>query len=674
MLLVPLAMLVAAAGLEVAGAAGDIQGMRRQTALVEASLGPHGLLNRLEDERNVATITLVGLEDAVVLEVEDNAAARAQTDVAVTRLEAEIERIGGSVAVAYRPALAGLSQLTGLREDVDAYDGPRGLAAIDSSRPFFDRYTDAMDLLFEANRRVVEAIGDPRLRRGAEIIDISTRQTDIIARLVAEMGASLGRSGALREPDRMVSVSMLLHTLQANHAQIELYAVGDYGPPTAKLRAADQVALFPRLVDDALTTGEVHLDELLDAGAGGEAGSSDYVEFREAAAAILRTSAEGQEAAAAGRARRVLASTLGALVLTTVVTWLVARSITRPLVEVAREAEDMASRRLPQSVRSILDTPIEADVDLPLLEPIEVRSRDEVVDLAAALSAVQAVALDLATEQAVLRRNLADTWLNVGRRNQSLLARQIDEITQLEGAERNAENLGALFYLDHLATRMRRNAESLLVLAGVETPRPYGRPVPIGDVVRAAVGEVEDYRRVSSPHLTPVTVAGAAAADVSHLLAELIENALTFSPPGRLVELRGTHVHDRYRLVVIDEGLGMDPETLARANRRLAGQEAFTVAPSRYLGHYVAGQLAARHGVSVSLHQLGGSGLTAIVDLPHAVLELVPQREEATSRPAARQVPAYVLPSGSGGEGRGAHAGASKARNSIFLAPTGRQS
>ena len=629
-------VLVAVAGIEVTRGLGRIREVRRQTALVEASLGPHGLLSRLEDERNAAAVNLLGLEGAVELAVEDDAEARSETDAALDRLQAEIDRVGGTIADSHRPAFEGLDQLVGLRQEIDAYDGPRDLTSTEMMTPVFDSYTEAMGLVFGANRRVVEAIEDPDLRRGAEIADISTRQTDLIARLVSEMlRADIGGGhppDGLDQPDEIATVAGLLVRLRANQADIELYAVGGYAPLTSRLLEADEVALLPHLVDDALVTGEVSLDDLLAAAAGDEAGSSGYVEFRDAVADHLRATARDEEAEAADRARWMVASTLGILALTLVATWLVARSITRPLADLARQATEMAQRRLPDSVRAVLATPVDEDVDMPRLGPIEVRSRDEVVDLAAALTTVQEVALRVATEQAVMRRNLADTCLNMGRRNQNLLERQIELITELERAELDPDSLAALFHLDHVATRMRRNAESLLVLAGVETSRRYEKPVPIGDVIRAAAGEVEDFTRVDPPHLAPVAVAGRAAADLSHMLAELIENALMFSPTDSTIEVRGSPRRDSYRLVIIDRGLGMDAAALRQANQRLAGTEAFTVAPSRYLGHYVAGHLAARHAVRLLIHQPTGRGLTTVVDLPPELLVAIPRPEVGGSR------------------------------------------
>jgi signal transduction histidine kinase len=238
----------------------------------------------------------------------------------------------------------------------------------------------------------------------------------------------------------------------------------------------------------------------------------------------------------------------------------------------------------------------------------------------------------LALEQAVLRRNIADSFVTMGRRNQHLLDRQLDFITRLEAGEADPDALANLYRLDHLATRMRRNAESLLVLAGVEPPRQWSTPVNVAAVVRAALGEVEDYQRVALREVEPATVKGSVAADLAHLLAELIENALTFSSPPTQVEVVGRrHPRDGYTLAIMDTGIGMSPDALDVANRRLAGAESFTVAPSKYLGHYVAGNLAARHGINVRLLSTPGRrGTTATVELPASVLTRADdQRERA---------------------------------------------
>jgi signal transduction histidine kinase len=188
---------------------------------------------------------------------------------------------------------------------------------------------------------------------------------------------------------------------------------------------------------------------------------------------------------------------------------------------------------------------------------------------------------------------------------------------------------------------MRRNAESLLLLAGVDPPRTWAQPVKVNDVIRAALGEVEDYQRVIDRGIGPAMVHGSAAADLAHLLAELLDNALVYSPPDQPVEVRGARRPDArgaptYTLAVVDAGLGMPPDELARANQRLAGREAFTIAPSKYLGHYVAGHLAARHDIDVTVHNSSGGGVTAVVVLPASLLA-----DPAPPLPPAMPAPAY---------------------------------
>jgi signal transduction histidine kinase len=230
----------------------------------------------------------------------------------------------------------------------------------------------------------------------------------------------------------------------------------------------------------------------------------------------------------------------------------------------------------------------------------------------------------------VLRRNIADSFVNLGLRNQNLLSRQLTFITELEGGETSPDNLANLSHLDHLATRMRRNADSLLVLAGIRASRSEmpGDATPIADVIRAAVREVEDSERVVAPAVEPVRIARPAVADLVHLLAELVDNALRYSPPARTAEIRGLGHPAGYTLTVTDKGMGMSPDELARANRRLGGSEPFTVAPSKYLGHYVAGHLAARHGIQVRLQGAPTFGVTATIHIPQDALvtEVAPVR------------------------------------------------
>jgi signal transduction histidine kinase len=368
--------------------------------------------------------------------------------------------------------------------------------------------------------------------------------------------------------------------------------------------------------------------------------------------------ADELDADAAGRQRLFLGLAGGALIVATALTLLISRSITRPLHSLTDQAIDMASGRLPEAVRGILATPLGTDVKVPETTPLSVTSRDEIADVTEALNTAQESALGLAVEQAILRHNIADSFVNLGRRNQNLLGRQLDFITELETNESDPDTLASLFQLDHLATRMRRNAESLLVLAGIEPSRRWSAPVRVSDVIRAALGEVENYERVQIEPIEPAPIVGSAAADVAHLLAELIENALSFSPPDVSVVIRGRwREPDGYRLTIIDQGIGMSAEAVAQANVRLAGSESFTVAPSKYLGHYVAGNLAARHGIQVQLVSQSGRGTVAGVDLPNSLIAIEPQSvPDQLDRPAAAptwEVAQGALPGGSGASSGG---------------------
>jgi hypothetical protein len=616
--LTPLLLVLAAAtAFEVGRALSEVDDMRHQTDLVDAALGPLGLLNAIERERNAGSIYLLGLGDAVTLEVEDNGEARRLTDEAAEELRGHLDRLDAPLRARYVEGLEGVEQLEETRQVIDDYAGPFDLTNVELPTEVFAAYTAVGDHLYAANHQVASAIDDASIRRGAQLALLSTSQTDLIAQLVRELllAGYAGDKDGLNDPGEIRNVASLLTRLRTNEGQLRAAGAGDYRAFVEELLAADEVTVFPQVVEESLRTGVVDIGAALAAATGGT-GDSAYTIFREGVGEALRTEAREREQAAVAEARWLAALAVAATALAVAVALMVARSIIRSLGDLTRQASALADHRLPDAVRGILDTPLGQDVAVPAIEAIRVRASDEAADVANALTSVQETAVGLAVEQAMLRRNSADSFLNMGRRYQNLLARQLEFITELEARETDTDFLAKLFHLDHLATRMRRNAESLLVLAGVETPRRWASPVPITHVVRAAVGEVEDFARVSVRSLTPVTVNGAAASDLAHLLAELVENALTNSPAHEVVFIRGATTGTGYRLAVVDGGWGMTGLDLERANRRLRGDEPSTVAPSRALGHYVAGRLAARHGVIVRLEQTAGGGVAALVDLP----------------------------------------------------------
>jgi hypothetical protein len=297
------------------------------------------------------------------------------------------------------------------------------------------------------------------------------------------------------------------------------------------------------------------------------------------------------------------------------------RSIIGPLSTLASHADDVATNRLPEAVAALENsTDDEVKAPKPTVLSVSRHAGTEIRQVGHALGRLQDTALALASEQAMIRRNTTVSLANLGRRNQNLVRRQLGLISDFEREELDPSALANMFELDHLATRMRRNAESLLVLVDESSPRPWSKPLPIVDVVRAAISEVEDYRRVSLKRVDDVYVAGAVVTELAHMLAELVENGLSFSPPDVEVEIYGRRIGNRYTIAVVDHGAGMHSDALVRANARLHDEENFLVAPTKFLGHYVVGRLARRLGVDVNLAPAPITGITARLVLPPEML------------------------------------------------------
>jgi signal transduction histidine kinase len=617
-LAVPLLALVAVAAYEVSSATEAVDDARAQAELATASLGPGSLVVSLQDERNRASIDLIGLGDSADLAVQSNEEARERTDPALAQLQQELAGAPEEVQAAFAPAMERIvGELDALRADVDGYDGPMDLSNDEFADEVFSRYTELVEELFDATSSLALHVDDADLRNGVQLIDAATRQSEMRARILRTAVLSTV-TGTVDAPATLAELAALYDRAQGLDDDIRTNALGPFAGLADQTFAEATVQDINAQVEGYLAGGSFDITTMLAALSADD--DEGYIGLRNRTGVALQDTANGIYDDAVARQRLFVAIAAGALILAIVVTWLASRSITRPLRSLKVQAEHMAGTSLPTAVREILETPPGEDVVIPEIEPIKVKSRDEVADVAGALSAVQTSALDLAVEQAVLRRNISDSYVNLGRRNQNLLSRQLDFITELERNESDPDTLEGLFKLDHLATRMRRNAESLLVLAGIEPPRQWSAPVKVADVVRAALGEVEDYQRVTVRHLEPAALTGSIASDVAHVVAELLENALSFSPPEQSVEVRGRLTVTGYTLAVTDNGLGMSAEDLQRANRRLAGQESFTVAPSRYLGHYVAGHLASRMGLSVELQDSPAGGVTARVDIPMDLL------------------------------------------------------
>ncbi|WP_433415114.1 nitrate- and nitrite sensing domain-containing protein [Microtetraspora malaysiensis] len=310
---------------------------------------------------------------------------------------------------------------------------------------------------------------------------------------------------------------------------------------------------------------------------------------------------------------------IGLLLVVVLITIVMARSLVRPLRRLRTEALEIAGQRLPETVQRLRES--ENADGPPPVQPLGVASADEVGEVARAFDEVHREAVRLAGDEARLRSNISAMFVNLSRRTQTLVERQIALIDGLEQGEQDENRLGNLFKLDHLATRMRRNSENLLVLAGQEPARRWSRPVEVTDVVRASLSEVEGYERVVINVPSEVALAGQAVNDAIHLLAELVENALSFSSRDTRVIVSGNRIDGGGVMISItDSGIGMAQEEISQANWRLANPPVVDVSVSRRMGLFVVGRLALRNGIRVQLRPHDSGGLTAMVLLPESLV------------------------------------------------------
>ncbi|MFI1396817.1 nitrate- and nitrite sensing domain-containing protein [Streptomyces sp. NPDC020681] len=303
------------------------------------------------------------------------------------------------------------------------------------------------------------------------------------------------------------------------------------------------------------------------------------------------------------------------------------RRISRRLEELRDAADLLATRQLPDVMERLsAGEEVDAAAAAPPLDfGSEHQGPDEIDQVGQALNTARLAAVEAAVKQATLRRGVFAVLLNIARRNQALVHRQSKLVDTLERRTSDPDTLQDLFRIDHLTTRMRRHAEGLIILSGATPGRRWRKPVPIVDIVSAAVGEIEDYTRVVVPPMPPVGVTADAVADVVHLVAELVENAALFSPPHTQVTLRTGRVGKGFALEIDDRGLGMDADEIQQAHQTLARPGDFDPAQDERLGLYVVGRLAERHGISVTLTRSPYGGTTAVVLLPNAILATVEQ-------------------------------------------------
>ncbi|MGW2332017.1 nitrate- and nitrite sensing domain-containing protein [Streptomyces sp. NPDC001700] len=306
-----------------------------------------------------------------------------------------------------------------------------------------------------------------------------------------------------------------------------------------------------------------------------------------------------------------------AFVLSVFVSVRIGRGLVRDLSRLRTDAQEASSVRLPSVMRRLgAGEQVDVEREVPRLR----HGPDEMGQVGQALNTLQRAAVEAAVKQAELRQGVSDVFVNLARRSQVLLHRQLTLLDTMERRTEDTDELADLFRLDHMTTRMRRHAEGLVILSGAAPSRQWRKPIQLMDVVRAAVAEVEDYERIEIRRLPRVAVNGPAVGDLTHLIAELLENATVFSPPHTAVQVHGERVAKGFTLEIHDRGLGMTPDALTEANLRLAETPEFELSDTDRLGLFVVSRLAQRQGVRVSLQPSAYGGTTAIVLIPSALL------------------------------------------------------
>ncbi|MEU1590483.1 nitrate- and nitrite sensing domain-containing protein [Micromonospora sp. NPDC005710] len=543
------------------------------------------------------------------------AVGRRQVDDAAVKFRAtaqsRLARFAGS-AEAERTVEAAFAALDTLPATRQAIDG----RTIDQTAAR-QAYTGLVDALFELYD-VVGGLDDPEIEADTRSLIELYR----IRELISQEDALL--SGALAAGRSTTSVNSQLTELVAAQRYLAQRALGTLRE--SERAKFDQVIGGPafnelRRTEDRLLARERAATAL-------PLTSKEWDSTAGAALSELQTMVLSSGDALVDRAtpvavwvvvRLVLAAGLGALavIASIVMSVTTARALVAQLQLLRVAAHQLADERLPSVVRRLgRGEKVDVAAEAPPLD----FGDDEIGQLGQAFNRVQEMAILTAVRQAELRRDVRDVFLSLARRTQGLVHRQLTLLERMQRNEEDPKKLEDLFRVDHLTTRQRRNAENLIVLSGATPGRAWRQEVPLLDVARAASQEVEDYTRVNVLPFGSVGLAGRAVGDVIHLLAELIENALSFSPPHTTVDVSGQLVAKGFVVEVVDRGLGMGDEELVAANEQIASTEELGLPTAKKLGLYVVRQLSQKHGITVRLKDSGYGGTTAVVLIPMALI------------------------------------------------------
>ena len=614
--LVPVVFAIVLGTMQISEQVDKASAYRRVDRLVVVNEKLRELVAALQTERGSAGVLLASRAGDI--------AGRLAAEQTVTdRARAEFLRATGRVtldhqagAARYADVLTWLDELADVRAQVrvPGFDAANAVT----------RYSAVVDALLRFDRTMSAEAIDPTLASTASALydleeikeEVSYQQATVAVGIVRgsltgpEVEA-LGQS-MNRQADRLTDYNAVAGASRGQLYDDKLSGTGIAGRNNVVAAAATQPpgTPIPATAQDwqdssALTIGRI-----------ADVARVLAADLHDRSAALQDEASDG-----AGLAAVIL---LLALVVALAVMFFVGRHLLTSLARLRRGALDVAEKALPDAVARIRDRGAHAgDIDLP---PVVVTSMDEVGQVARAFDAVQRQALKLATEQAGLRARYSGVFVNLSRRSQGLVQRQLQLLERLERDEEDPEQLATLFQLDHLATRMRRNNENLMVLSGGEVGRRSQRPTTLADLLRASVSEIEQYQRVTLLPPPSVEVVGYAVGDLVRLVAELLDNATAFSAPETQVTI-ASHVFEDGSLCIAvhDEGIGMSQDELDEANDKLAGGDLAAglvdVSTSRRMGLFVVGRLAGRHGIDVRLNSgQDARGVRATVTVPADVI------------------------------------------------------
>ncbi|MGX7829311.1 nitrate- and nitrite sensing domain-containing protein [Actinokineospora sp. 24-640] len=634
-ILVPVVFAIVLGALHIGTQIDRADSFRRVDRLVVVNDDLRKVLTWVQRERTKAATLLTGGSRDIAFEL--NAEQRS-ADAARANLVRSARRASfANAATADRYATVGVqfTKLDALRVRVAQREvnGSQALAG----------YTAIIRSLLAFDRAATEEIADPGLSGTAGALhDLEAAKEEVyyqqglVAMGIARGGLSGPELEALRSSQARLDEHITeFRAVATTRQQAEFDRLLDVPGVSARLDllrlvvGGDSETLLPVGVPLPITSVDWNSASELTSGRISNVSSTLGQEITARSAALQDEASDG-----AGIASVVL---MVALVAAAAVITIIGRQLLGSLNLLRRGALRVAEDSLPQAVARIRggkNLPAE-----PEITPVPVTTGDEVGQVARAFDAVHRQALRLATEQAGLRANYSDVFVSLSRRSQGLVQRQLHLLERLERDEEDADQLAVLFQLDHLATRMRRNNENLMVLSGADLARRGNPPAPLADLLRAAVSEIEQYQRVVIQPPAKAQVVGYAVGDLVRLTAELLDNAAAFSAPATQVTVSSHYSPGgAIRVEVADRGIGLSPAELAEANARLADSGAVDATTARRMGLFVVGRLAARHGVRVWLEPAVDQGTRAIITVP-AELTLAAE----PSRPVPSPAPSSAL-------------------------------